>query len=131
MTTKTKLCLQNPPKIIYLIFCCLTARVKVCIHLENFISNYVLTGCKKCLFIMGFIVFVSSCRDTASQYGEGCNISVTRLRYSANHNTLHSWPIRACLTSQNDELCNANNSPSLLIISSVQCSKPFVMMSKG
>ncbi len=33
------------------------------------------------------------------------NISITRLRYSANHNTLDSWPIRAHLASQNDELC--------------------------
>ncbi len=56
-------------------------------------------------FIMGFIVFVSSCQDTASQYGKGRNISVTRLRYSANHNTLDNWPIRARLASQNDELC--------------------------
>ncbi len=39
-------------------------------------------------FKMGFIVFVSSRRDTASQYGEGRNISVSRLRYSANHNAL-------------------------------------------
>ncbi len=54
---------------------------------------------------MGFIVFVSSRRDTASQYGEGRNISITRLRYSANHNALDSWPIRAHLASQNDELC--------------------------
>ncbi len=53
---------------------------------------------------MGFIVFVSLRRDTASQYGEGRNNSVTRLRYSANHNAPDSWPIRACLTSQNDEL---------------------------
>ncbi len=56
-------------------------------------------------FIMGFIVFLSSRRDTASQYGKGHNISVTRLRYSANHNALDSWPIRAGLASQNDELC--------------------------
>ncbi len=56
-------------------------------------------------FIMGFIVLVSSRRDTASQHGKGCNISVTRLRYSANHNALDSWPIRAHLASQNDELC--------------------------
>ncbi len=46
---------------------------------------------------MGFIVIVSSRRDTASQYGEGRNISVSRLRYSANHNALDSWPIRALL----------------------------------
>ncbi len=32
-----------------------------------------------------------------------CNISVSRLRYSANHKD--SWPIRAHLDSQNDELC--------------------------
>ncbi len=56
------------------------------------------------LFIMGCIVFVSSCRDTASQYGKGHNISVTRLRYSANHNALD---IRAHLASQNDELCKS------------------------
>ncbi len=36
-------------------------------------------------------------------YGEGRNISVTRLRYSANHNALDSWPIRARLGSQNDD----------------------------
>ncbi len=41
-------------------------------------------------FIMGFIVFVSSRRDTASQYSEGRYISVSRLRYSANHNALDS-----------------------------------------
>ncbi len=57
-------------------------------------------------FIMGFIVLVSSCQDTASQHGKGCNIFVSRLRYSANHNALCSWPIRAELSaSQNDELC--------------------------
>ncbi len=56
-------------------------------------------------FIMGFIVLDSSRRDTASQYGEGRNISVTCLRYSANHNAPDSWPIRARLASQNDELC--------------------------
>ncbi len=56
-------------------------------------------------FIIGFIVFVSSHQDTASQHGEGRNISVSRLRYSANHNAIDSWPIRACLASQNDELC--------------------------
>ncbi len=37
MTTKTKVCHQNHPKISDLIFSCLTAKVKVCIHLENFI----------------------------------------------------------------------------------------------
>ncbi len=52
------------------------------------------------LFIMGFIVLVSS--GHASQYA---NISVSRLRYSANHNAPDSWPIRAHLASQNDELC--------------------------
>ncbi len=45
-------------------------------------------------FIMGFIVLVSSRRDTASQYGEGRNIIITCLRYSANHNAQDSWPIR-------------------------------------
>ncbi len=57
------------------------------------------------LFIVGFIVFVSSRRDMASQYGEGRNISISRLRYSSNHSALDSWPIKARLTSQNDELC--------------------------
>ncbi len=56
-------------------------------------------------FIMGFIVFVSSRRDTTSQYGKGRNIFVSRLRYPANHNALNSWSIRARLTSQKDELC--------------------------
>ncbi len=56
-------------------------------------------------FVMGFIVFVLSRRDTASHYGKGCNIFITRLKYSANHNALDSWPIRAHLASQNDELC--------------------------
>ncbi len=56
-------------------------------------------------FIMGFIVFVSSRRDTTSQHGKGRNISVSRLRYSANHNALDSWPIRVRLASQNVELC--------------------------
>ncbi len=55
-------------------------------------------------FIMGFIVFMSSRQDTASQHGKGRNISVTRLMYSANHNALDIWPIRASLVSQNDEL---------------------------
>ncbi len=40
-----------------------------------------------------------------SKYGKGCNISVKRLSYSANHNTLESWPIRARLVYQNEELC--------------------------
>ncbi len=40
-----------------------------------------------------------------SKYGKGRNISVTRLRYSANHNALDSWPIRAHHALQNDELC--------------------------
>ncbi len=54
---------------------------------------------------MYFIVFVSSCWDMASQYGKGRNIFVTRFRYSANHNPLDSWPIRAHPAFQNDELC--------------------------
>ncbi len=37
MTTKTKVCLQNHNNIFELIFSCLTPRVNVCIHLENFI----------------------------------------------------------------------------------------------
>ncbi len=48
-------------------------------------------------FIMGFIVFVSL--GHTSQYGEWRNISVSRLRYSANHNAPDSWPIRAHLVS--------------------------------
>ncbi len=39
-----------------------------------------------------------------SKYGQGRNISVTRLRYSANHNALDSWPIRAQYAFQNSEL---------------------------
>ncbi len=35
----------------------------------------------------------------------GPNISDSCLRYSANKNALESWPIRAHLASQNDELC--------------------------
>ncbi len=54
-------------------------------------------------FIMGFIVLVSSHRDHNTVRGR--NICVTCLRYSANHNALDSWPIRARLASQNDELC--------------------------
>uniref|UniRef100_A0A9J7XCS5 Diaphanous-related formin 3 n=1 Tax=Cyprinus carpio carpio TaxID=630221 RepID=A0A9J7XCS5_CYPCA len=42
---------------------------------------------------MGFIGFVSSQENTASQYGKEHNISITRLRNSANHNALDSWPI--------------------------------------
>ncbi len=60
------------------------------------------------LFVMGFIVFVSSCQDRASQYGKEHNISVTRLRYSANNITLDSIkssPIRAHLAFRNNELC--------------------------
>ncbi len=56
-------------------------------------------------FIMGFIVCVSSHRDTASQNGKEHNISISHLRCSANHNALDRWPIKARLTSQNDELC--------------------------
>ncbi len=56
-------------------------------------------------FIMGFIVLVSSRRDTVSQYGKGRYITVSRLRYSANHNALDSWPISVHLAYQNNELC--------------------------
>ncbi len=48
---------------------------------------------------MGFIDYVSSHRDTASQYSEGRNISISRLRYTAIQNALDSWPIRARLAS--------------------------------
>ncbi len=40
-----------------------------------------------------------------SKYSKGSNISVTCLRYSANHNALDIWPIRAHLAFQNNELC--------------------------
>ncbi len=40
-----------------------------------------------------------------SKYGKGRNISIKHLRYSANHNALDSWPIRAHRGFQNDELC--------------------------
>ncbi len=53
---------------------------------------------------MGFIIFVLSRRDKESQHGKGRNISVTRLRYSANHNALDSWPIRAHLASHNNNV---------------------------
>ncbi len=59
------------------------------------------------LFLMGFIVFVSSLRDTASHYGKGHNISITRSKYSVNHNALDIWPIRARLASQNNEHCKS------------------------
>ena len=54
----------------------------------------------------GFYVYVSLLRpDKASQYVKRHNIYVTCLRHSANHNTLDSWPIRAHLAFQTDELC--------------------------
>ncbi len=56
-------------------------------------------------FVMGSIVLVMSRRETPPQYVEGHNISVTRLRYLANHNALDSWPIRVRLASQNYKLC--------------------------
>ncbi len=64
------------------------------------ISNYVIL-----ITINICIVFVSSCRDTHHNTVRGYNISVSPLRYSANHNALDSWPIRTHLTSQKDELC--------------------------
>ncbi len=39
----------------------------------------------------GDVVLGSSRRDTASQYGEGRNISVSRLRYSANPRFSERW----------------------------------------
>ncbi len=69
------------------------------------INNYILHWMQNASFVMGFMVLDSSRRDTVSQHGKGRNNSVTRLSYSANHNALDSWPIRARLTSQNDELC--------------------------
>ncbi len=56
-------------------------------------------------FVMGLIVFVSSRRERPSQNSEGRNISVSSLKYSANHNAPDSWPIREHLASQNDVLC--------------------------
>jgi len=64
------------------------------------ISNYVHTGCNKCLVYNGFYWFCLIVPGHASQYVKGRNISVTRLRYSANHIALDSWPIRAHLTFQ-------------------------------
>ncbi len=59
-------------------------------------------------FIVGFIFLVSTRQDTASRHGKGYNMSDTRLIYSANHNALDSWPIRAHFASQNNELCKKN-----------------------
>uniref|UniRef100_A0A671NRF4 UDP-glucose 6-dehydrogenase n=1 Tax=Sinocyclocheilus anshuiensis TaxID=1608454 RepID=A0A671NRF4_9TELE len=63
----------------------------------------------------------TSLRDMASQYGKGRNISVTRLRYSANHNALDSRSITAHLTFQNDELCKnrrvSERWPSVVFVS--------------
>ncbi len=39
-----------------------------------------------------------------SKYGKERNISVTCLKYLANHNALDCWPIRAHRALQNDEL---------------------------
>ncbi len=61
------------------------------------ISSFVPTGCNKCLVYNGFYCF---CVVVASQYGKGRNISVSCLRYLANHNALDSRPIRAHLASQ-------------------------------
>ncbi len=69
------------------------------------ISNYVHWMQQMPPLLWVLFVFVSSRRDTASQYGKGRNISIIRLRYSSNPNALDSWPIRAHLASQNDELC--------------------------
>ncbi len=47
-------------------------------------------------FEMGFIVF--NCCHAGTRHHNTvlwCNISISRLRYSANHNALDSWPIRA------------------------------------
>ncbi len=46
-----------------------------------------------------------SWRRCVSKYGKGHSVSVTRLRYLANHNSLDSWSIRAHRDFQNDELC--------------------------
>ncbi len=53
---------------------------------------------------MGFIVLLHR-RAGTRHHNTGRNISVSHLRYSANHNALDSWPIRARFASQNDELC--------------------------
>ncbi len=58
---------------------------------------------KKHLVYNGFYCFcVVAC---ALQYGEGHNISISRLRYLAKHNALDIWPIRAHFASRNNELC--------------------------
>ncbi len=61
---------------------------------------------KKALLLFS-LLFCCHCHQVVETlcYGKGSNISVTRLRYSANHNTLVSWPIRAHRTFQNNELC--------------------------
>ncbi len=68
------------------------------------ISNYVPIGCNKCLVYNGFLLFLSR-RAKTWHHNTERNISVSHLRYSANHNALDRWPIRARLASQNDELC--------------------------
>ncbi len=69
--------------------------------------NYVSTGCNKWLVYNGFYCFSRVTPGHAiTIQGKGRNISVSRLRHSANHNAPYSWPIRARLASQNDELCN-------------------------
>ncbi len=59
------------------------------------ISIYVPPWCNKCLIYNRFYCFILCFID----------ISITRMRYSANPKAPDSWPIRECLGSQNDELC--------------------------
>ncbi len=40
-----------------------------------------------------------------SNYGKERYMPVLRLKYSANHNALDSWPIRTHRAFQKDELC--------------------------
>ncbi len=56
--------------------------------------------------LLWVLLFLCACAGTRHHNTErGCNIYVSRLRYSADHKALDSWPIRARLASQNDELC--------------------------
>ncbi len=64
---------------------------------KDSISHY--NQCSKCLLYFGFYCF---CLVNVVR---GRNISISLLRYSAHYNALESWPIRARLASQNDELC--------------------------
>ncbi len=55
--------------------------------------NYVPAGYNRCLVYNRFYCL----SHRTSQYGKELNISVSRLRRSANHNALDNWPIRTRL----------------------------------